>query len=36
MNLDFILFTPPKAKYTFMDFWGQVIFIPKYKKIKQK
>lgn len=29
MDLDFILFTAPKRKYTFVDFWGEVIFIPK-------
>ncbi len=36
MNLDFILFTPPKAKYSFLDFWGEVIFIPKYSKSYKK
>jgi hypothetical protein len=35
MNLDFILFTPPKGKYTFTDFWGEVIFIPKFKKLSK-
>lgn len=28
MNLDFLLFSGPKAKYSFMDFWGEAIFIP--------
>lgn len=37
MNLDFILFTPPKGKYSFVDFWGEVIFVPKtYKKQKEE
>jgi len=35
MDLDFILFNPPKHKYTFVDFWGEAIFIPKMRK-KQK
>ena len=30
MNLDFILFSSPSHKYTFMDFWGETIFIPFY------
>lgn len=29
MDLDFILFTPPKIKYTIVEFWGETIFIPK-------
>ncbi len=32
MNLDFILFSPPKIKYSFVDLWGEVIFIPKTKR----
>lgn len=32
MDLDFILFSPPKIKYSFLDFWGEVIFIPKTKR----
>ena len=35
MDLDFILFNPPKHKYSFVDFWGEVIFVPKTRK-KQK
>jgi hypothetical protein len=35
MNLDFILFNPPKHKYNNLDFWGETIFIPKMRK-KQK
>lgn len=30
MNLDFILFSGPKASYKFTDVWGEVIFIPSY------
>ena len=29
MDLDFILFQPPKQKYSFLDFWGEATFIPK-------
>ena len=32
MDLDFLLFNPPKRKYTFVDFWGEAIFIPKTRK----
>ncbi len=32
MDLDFILFTPPKIKYSFIDLWGEVVFIPKMRK----
>jgi hypothetical protein len=32
MDLDFLLFNPPKRKYTFVDFWGEAIFIPKTSK----
>lgn len=32
MDLDFILFTPPKIKYSFVDLWGEVVFIPKMRK----
>jgi hypothetical protein len=32
MDLDFILFTPPKGKYSLVDFWGETIFIPKMRK----
>jgi hypothetical protein len=32
MDLDFILFTPPKAKYSLLDFWGETIFIPRMRK----
>lgn len=35
MDLDFILFNPPKQKYSFVDFWGEVIFVPKMRR-KQK
>jgi len=35
MDLDFILFNPPKHKYSLVDLWGEVIFIPKTRK-KQK
>lgn len=35
MDLDFILFNPPKNKYSFVDFWGEVIYVPKTRK-KQK
>lgn len=33
MNLDFILFNPPQAKHTFLDLWGEVIFIPSFKPV---
>lgn len=33
MNLDFILFSAPKIKYSFVDFWGETIFIPSYSPI---
>ena len=32
MDLDFILFTPPKSKYSLVDFWGETIFIPRFRK----
>lgn len=32
MDLDFLLFTPPKCKYSFLDLWGEVVFIPKTRK----
>lgn len=32
MDLDFILFQPPKNNYSFLDFWGEVIFVPKTRK----
>ena len=32
MDLDFLLFNPPKRKYNFVDFWGETIFIPKTRK----
>jgi hypothetical protein len=35
MNLDFILFNAPKRKYSFMDFWGETIFIPCYQPTSQ-
>ena len=35
MDLDFFLFNPPKNKYSFVDFWGEVVFVPKTRK-KQK
>lgn len=36
MDLDFILFTPPKAKYSLVDFWGETIFIPRMRKRERK
>lgn len=36
MNLDFVLFNPPAAKTKFVDLWGEVIFIPKFKKVTHK
>lgn len=36
MNLDFILFSAPRAKYNFVDFWGETLFIPNYKPASQK
>ena len=30
MNLDFLLFSAPKAKYSYVDFLGETIFIPTY------
>lgn len=35
MNPDFILFSAPKIKYTFLDVWGEVIFIPCYGPKKE-
>jgi hypothetical protein len=32
MDIDFILFTPPKVKYSLVDFWGETIFIPRMRK----
>lgn len=32
MDLDFILFNPPKSKYSLVDFWGETIFIPRMRK----
>lgn len=32
MDLDFVLFNPPKIKYNFIDLWGEVIFLPKLRK----
>lgn len=32
MDLDFVLFTPPKVKYSLVDFWGETIFIPRMRK----
>jgi len=32
MNLDFLLFNPPKHKYSKLDLWGETIFIPKMRK----
>jgi hypothetical protein len=32
MDIDFLLFNPPKRKINFMEFWGETIFIPKMRK----
>jgi hypothetical protein len=32
MDLDFLLFNPPKRSYSFVDFWGEAIFVPKTRK----
>ncbi len=32
MDLDFVLFNPPKRKINFTDFWGETIFVPKLRK----
>lgn len=36
MNLDFILFSAPRAKYNFVDFWGETIFIPNFRPVASK
>lgn len=36
MNIDFILFSAPKAKYNLIDFWGETIFIPCYHPAHQR
>ena len=32
MDIDFLLFNPPKRKINFIDFWGETIFVPKNRK----
>ena len=32
MDIDFLLFNPPKRKYNFLEFWGETIFLPKTSK----
>jgi hypothetical protein len=32
MDIDFILFTAPRVKYSLVDFWGETIFIPRTRK----
>lgn len=36
MNLDFILFSAPRAKYNFVDFWGETVFIPNFRPVAYK
>lgn len=35
MNVDFLLFNPPKVSYDFMSLWGEVIFVPKREEVKK-
>jgi len=32
MDIDFLLFNPPKRKINFMEFWGETVFLPKTRK----
>lgn len=32
MDIDFLLFNPPKRRINFVDFWGETIFVPKMRK----
>jgi hypothetical protein len=36
MDIDFLLFNPPKRKINFVDFWGETIFVPKTLKKSKK
>lgn len=36
MDIDFLLFNPPKRKINFVDFWGETIFVPKTRKKGKK
>lgn len=35
MNIDFIVYTPPKVNYDLISLWGEVIYIPKKHKLQQ-
>ena len=36
MNIDFILFSAPKAKYNPIEFLGETIFVPSFIPVTQK
>lgn len=36
MNIDFIIYTAPKVNYDLITLWGEVIYIPKRRKILEE
>lgn len=35
MNIDFLLYTPPKVTYDVLSLWGEVVFIPKKERCEK-